>query len=163
VRENIDLVANLEESHLRAQTAGEHAADTIAGFAGTVTFVLLHLVVVIAWTAYNSGRFHVHVFDPFPFSILSLLITLEAVLLTTFVLIKQRRMARQADRRSHLNLQVTLLTERETTKILQMLTRISERLGMDVHELDHEVRELANHTAIDEVAADIHARLPADP
>ena len=70
-------------------------------------------------------------FDPFPYPLLSSITSLEAVLLTAFVLIKQNRMAMIADRRDHLDLQVNLLTEREATQIIQMLDRLSTHFGVD--------------------------------
>ncbi len=98
-------------------------------------------------------------FDPYPFQLLCMLVSLEGVLLSTFVLIKQNRMSLRADRRAHLDLQVNLLTEKEVTKVLQLLERVSARLGMEV---DTEARELGEVTALSELAEELEQKLPEE-
>ena len=98
-------------------------------------------------------------FDPFPYPLLSSITSLEAVLLTAFVLIKQNRMAVIADRRDHLDLQVNLLTEREATQIIQMLDRLSTHFGVDQHH-DADARELGWHVAVEHLVEEVHSRLP---
>ena len=116
VAENIDKVAQVEDDALRPRSRREAITEAIAGFAGTIYFVMLQLAVSIGWILCNAGVIPVvKPFDPFPFPLLSSTTSLEAVLLTAFVLIKQNRMSAVADRRDHLDLQVNLLTERETT------------------------------------------------
>jgi uncharacterized membrane protein len=91
------------------------------------------------WIAVNLGSLDfIPPFDPFPFPLLSVVLSGEAVLLTAFVLIRQNRMSRQADQRSHLDLQINLLAEKEATKIIQMLELAQ---GTAVEGLARELRE----------------------
>jgi uncharacterized membrane protein len=87
--------------------------------------VIIHLLVFCFWFLANTGKLPgIKPFDPFPFGILTLIVSSEGVLLAIFVLITQNRMSRDADRRAHLDLQVNLLTEQTATKILQILDRM---------------------------------------
>jgi uncharacterized membrane protein len=160
VLDNIQAITALEEQQERGRTLSDRIADAIASFAGTVIFVLLHLVWFGLWAAINLGLLGVApAFDPYPFQLLCMLVSLEGVLLSTFVLIKQNRMSNRADRRAHLDLQINLLTEKEVTKVIQMLERISDHLGLTDHG-DAETRELGQETAVDELARELDQRLP---
>jgi uncharacterized membrane protein len=90
--------------------------------------------------------------DPYPYSLLSGFFSLEGVLLTAFVLIRQNRMNRKADRRNHLDLQINLLSEKEITKVLQMLERLSEKMGAKHDVVDAESEELSQITAVEGLA-----------
>jgi uncharacterized membrane protein len=94
-----------------------------------------------------------------PFSLLSGLLSLEGVLLSAFVLIRQNRMSLIADRRSHLDLQISLLSEKQTTKIIQMLARMSGQMGMEHHVTDQETRELGEATAVESLAQELRDKL----
>ena len=159
VLDNIQAIIALEEDQERGRSLSDRVADAIATFAGTVVFVLLHLAWFGLWAAINLGLITaVPPFDPYPFQLLCMLVSLEGVLLSTFVLIKQNRMSNRADRRAHLDLQVNLLTEKEVTKVIQLLERVSAHLG--VAGGDAETRELGQETAVDELARELEERLP---
>lgn len=129
VVENIEAILRMENTSLRSRRFADRLADTIAGFTGTIWFVVLHLVWFGLWVVINTGVLRlVRPFDPYPFQLLAMIVSLEAVLLSTFVLIKQNRMGYLSDRRAHLDLQINLLAEREITKVLQMAEQIAERL-----------------------------------
>jgi len=100
----------------------------------------------------------VQAFDPFPFGILALVISSESVVLTIFVLISQNRMARQAEKRSHLDLQVGMLAEQELTAMLQMQHKICQRLGIE--SAKHELKGLSDATDVGKLASDLDDRLP---
>ena len=102
-------------------------------------------------------RWHV----PYPFSFLTLIVSLEAIILSLFVLISQNRMSREADRRAHRDLQVNLLAEQENTKALEMLHRIAQQLGLEIPRED-EVHGLIEKTDIDRLASELDERLPKD-
>jgi uncharacterized membrane protein len=107
---NIAAIARLEEEALDRRTPTEHVSDAIVKFIGSVKLLVLHLILVAVWSTVNLNLIPgVKAFDPFPFGILALFISSESVFLTIFVLISQNRMARQAERRSHLDLQVGML------------------------------------------------------
>lgn len=158
VSENIETILRLEGAALQRRTTADRVTDAIAGFAGTIGFVLLHLAWFGGWVAVNLGLIAgVPVFDPYPFSFLCMIVALESVLLTTFVLIKQNRMGYLSDRRPHLDLQVNLLTEREVTRLLQVTERLARRL-----EVDHEsvaLPELSYPTEVERVVEALDRRL----
>ncbi|MBI2801109.1 MAG: DUF1003 domain-containing protein [Gammaproteobacteria bacterium] len=113
-------------------TPGERVAKFIAAFCGSVNFVWLHVAWFGAWIILNlSSLFPFHP-DPFPFTFLTLVVSLEAIFLSAFILISQNRETRIAERRSRLDLQINLLTEQENTTMLKMLVRIAEKIGADV-------------------------------
>ncbi len=157
---NIEAVARLREAAARQRSGADRIADAIADFAGTIAFVLLHLVWFVLWAVVNVGLIPgVPPFDPYPFQLLTMMVSMEGVLLATFVLIKQNRMTQMTDQRDHLDLQINLLSERETTKIIQMLARISAHFGIAEQVVDAETEELAETTAIEGVARTVEKKL----
>ena len=162
VLENIEAIIDLEERQDQERTLSDRVADLIATFAGTVLFVLVHLVWFGLWAAINLGWIKlIPAFDPYPFQLLCMLVSLEGVLLSTFVLIKQNRMSKRADRRAHLDLQVNLLTEKEVTKVIQLLQRMSQHMGME-DGVDGETRELGQMTAVTDLARELNQKLPEE-
>jgi uncharacterized membrane protein len=91
---------------------------------------------------------------------LALVISSESVLLTIFVLISQNRMARQAERRSHLDLQVGMLAEQELTTVLQMQHKICQRLGIDVESAEQDLKGFSDATDVNKLASDLEDKLP---
>jgi uncharacterized membrane protein len=162
VRDNIQTIIRLEEEQNRERSLGDRIGDAIGTFAGTVTFVVLHLALFACWAVAGTGAFGLPKFDPYPFPLLCMIVSMEGVLLSTFVLIKQNRMSTRADRRNHLDLQVNLLTEKEVTKVIQMLGVISAHLGVEAQAVDAETRELGRVTAVGELAHELKATLPED-
>lgn len=161
IRRNIEAVAKMEDEFMRNRSTADCIADFIARFSGSVAFVLLHLVVYSLWILVNLQIIPgVRLFDPYPFMLLSMVVSLEAIFLSTFVLMAQNRMARRGDQREHLDLQINLLAEREMTLVLQMLQRMSTRLG--VHQSTEEFRELSEETSIEDLAGELRARLPEE-
>jgi uncharacterized membrane protein len=145
VTENIETILRLENTELQRRTWADTVADAIAEFTGSMSFVVLHLAWFGAWAAWNTGLLPFGgPFDPFPFQLLAVIVSLEGVLLVTFVLIKQNRMAYLSDRRAHLDLQINLLAEREVTQVLRLLQRVAGRLevmdGTDVAHLTNDTR-----------------------
>jgi uncharacterized membrane protein len=159
IERNIKTIAKLEESFARDRSRADRVADWIGDFCGSLTFVLIHVLLYGAWILVNMGVLPgLRRFDPFPFLLLSVVVSLEAIFLSTFVLIKQNRMSKRTDQRAHLDLQINLLSEREMTLALQMLRRISARLG--VHEPGEEVEELSKMTSISALAQEVQEKLP---
>ena len=108
-------------------------------------FVYLHAIFFAVWIVMNVGENHnvfgFKPFDPYPFQLLTLIVSLEAIFLSTFVLISQNRMGAQADKRAELDLHVGLLSEHEITRMLKMLDAIQDKLGIENDE-DSELAEL---------------------
>ena len=161
VARNIKEVVRLEEEAARRRPPSSRVADLVAGFAGKLRFGLLHAALIAAWAAVNAGLVPgVPAFDPYPFGLLGMLFSLERVLLASFVLMKQNRMSALAEQRSHLDLQISLLAEQEVTKLIQMLERVSARLGIEGEVVDAEAREMGETTAVGGLARRLKDRLP---
>jgi uncharacterized membrane protein len=159
IKENIDAIVRLEESFVQRRRLPERIADLIGNFAGSFVFVVLHVVFYGVWILINLGLIPpLARFDPFPFMLLNVLVSLEAIFLATFVLIKQNRMSKRADQRAHLDLQINLLAEREMTLMLQMLQRICTRLGVRMQ--DQEIEDLAAETSVEALAQQLQEKLP---
>jgi uncharacterized membrane protein len=158
---NIEAIAKLEHEALQRRTLTERVSDSVTKFIGSVAFLLLQLLVVLPWIAINLKLVPaVKPFDPFPFGILALVVSSESVLLTIFVLISQNRMTRQAERRSHLDLQVGMLAEQELTTLLQMQQKICQRLGIDVEAAKHELKGFSDATDVGKLASELDNKLP---
>jgi uncharacterized membrane protein len=161
---NIQTVANLERRFLDERTWLDKLADAIGGFSGSIYFVLLHVVGLSVWFLINTGHFFgVRKFDPFPFILLAMVVSVEAVLLSTFVLMKQNRMAERAEQRDHLNLQIDLLAEEEITKMLQMQRLICERLGITEAFEDPVAQEMSKSTSVKTLAQELREKLSKEP
>jgi uncharacterized membrane protein len=125
--QNVKAIVELENAARANCSFSQRAAQRIAAFCGSMTFVWIHIAWFGAWIAFNTlpGLKHL---DPFPYTFLTLLVSLEAIFLSTFILISQNEETRVADRRNALDLQINLLTEQENTKMLQVLARIARKL-----------------------------------
>jgi uncharacterized membrane protein len=157
IRQNIEAVRKMEEEFANKRTRSDRIADVIGGFSGTLSFVVIHAVVIGGWLLWNSLP-GVPKFDPFPYMLLSLLVSVEAIFLSTFVLMKQNRMSKREDLRAHLDLQINLLSEREMTLVLQLLQRISTRLGVRLS--TNEIEQLTEETSVENLAAQLRETLP---
>jgi uncharacterized membrane protein len=158
---NIEAIARLEHEALYRRSATERASDAIVKFCGSVRFLLIQLFVVAVWIGVNLNLLPgVQPFDPFPFGVLALVVSAEAALLTIFVLVSQNRMTRQAEKRSHLDLQISMLAEQELTTLLQMQRKVCEKLGIDIGESEHELEKFADATDVNQLASDLEENLP---
>jgi uncharacterized membrane protein len=158
---NIAAIAKLEEEALGRRTRTERQSDTIVRFIGSPKFLLLHVILVAAWITANLNLIPgVNAFDPFPFGILALFVSSESVFLTIFVLISQNRMARQAERRAHLDLQVGMLAEQELTMMLQMLQKLCQHSGIDMKSTVQKVQGFSETTDVQKLASELEEKLP---
>ena len=161
VESNIRCVADLEQSFQEKRSPVDRIADAIGDFSGSMAFVGLHVLWFVLWFLINAGAIpRVPRFDPYPFILLAMIVSVEGVLLSTFVLMKQNRMQQRSDARNHLNLQIDLLAEKEVTKSLQLLQAICRRLEIPETEQDGELDEMTHITSVDMVAERIQADLP---
>lgn len=163
IAENIEAIVQAEEQAVGRRSRPEAIMEAIGGWVGTIWFVLVHAGVIAIWALVNSGLFPgLPRIDPYPYGLLSTVVSVEAVLLVAFVLSKQNRMSSLADRRAHLALQVNLLTERETSKALQLLQKLCEQQGIQEGARDREARELAQPTQVEHFVDELSKRLPSD-
>jgi uncharacterized membrane protein len=153
VRANVRRIADLEEAAREARTLTDRFVDTISTFCGSLAFVYVHAIWFGVWIAVNLSPLRGLHFDPYPFGLLTMVVSLEAIFLSTFILITQNRQSQMADRRNHLDLQINLLAEQENTKMLSMLEAIHKRLG--IRQEDPEVAVLEQATKPEKVVKEI--------
>ncbi len=162
-KKNIEAIARFEQELDNRRSTVERVGDGIAGFFGSLWFIAAHAIAVIAWVLINFRvMFDVEPFDPYPFPLLSLVVGIEFILLTTFVLMNQNLQSRRQEKWGHLTLQISLLTEQEVTKNMQMLHKICQHIGVR-EELgeDLESKDMAQNTPLNELVEEIEkAREP---
>ena len=155
VHRNISALMEVRQRQEQQRTIADRIADAITSFAGTIWFALLHLLLFGGWILINAGWVRgVKPFDPFPFVMLAMIASVEAIFLATFILISQNRMQRLADRRAELDLQISLLTEHELTRAIQLLDAMSRRLG-GTRPPEEELRELEKDVSPQKVVEEI--------
>lgn len=131
VQRNIQALVDERRKADARMSRQERIAARITAFTGSMTFVYLHAVGFGGWILLNVGLIPgVKPFDPFPFVMLAMWASVEAIFLSTFVLISQNRMAELADRRADLDLQVSLLAEHEITRLIHLVDELSRNLGV---------------------------------
>lgn len=158
---NVEVIARLEQQALHERSAGEKFSDEITRLTGNIFFVAFHVLLFGVWAVWNTGLIPgVTPFDPFPFGILTLIVSSEGVFLALFILISQNRMSRQADRRAHLALQVSMLAEQELTTLLRMQKRMSEHLGVRSDEIHVEAERMMTNTDVESIVQGLEERLP---
>ena len=133
---NIRSILQAERARRRRKPFAYRLVERIARFCGTMTFLWINVGWFIAWVAVNV---FLQPFDPYPFTLLLLLVSLEAILLSVLILISQNLSAAENERRHHLDLQINLLNEREMTALLRLTMAMATRLGID----ESQVREVA--------------------
>lgn len=162
-QEHVQLIARHEEEFVARRTPSERAGDVIAAFAGSLTFVVLHLLFFGCWVAVNTLNVaHIHHFDPPPFSLLGTILALEAILLAAFILMRQSRTNRRSEERDHLMLQILLLAEKELTAVVGMERQIAEGMGLHQVAKDAAIEQYSQDTSIDEIAQSIQENVPTE-
>ena len=159
-KQNVQTVAQLEESSKAKRTRADRIAGAIAQFCGSMTFVWVHVFCFGGWIIINLIPGITHI-DPFSFQLLSVITGLEAIFLSTFILINQNYETRVSERRNHLILQLSLLSEQENTKMLTMLMRIGEKVGAQVDD-DPTVQVLEQATRPEKVDKQIEEVIKLD-
>jgi uncharacterized membrane protein len=150
VQRNVQTIADLEAKSSAERRPLDRLSDRVSEFAGSPWFLLIHLLWFVAWTVANTlARKPV---DPYPFTFLTLLVSLEAIFLTSFVLISQNHMEALAHRRAALDLQIDLLAEQEMTSVLRTVTAIATHLGLSSECSGEDTHELTERTDIAAVA-----------
>jgi len=132
---NVLKVVEIEKAQKQNRTFGEKLSETIALFCGSMTFVYVHVAWFGGWILFNSVLPFQH-FDPFPFTFLTLVVSLEAIFLSTFILISQNHETRLTERRNHLDLQINMMAEQENTKLLELVEAIAKKVGVSFKKAD---------------------------
>jgi uncharacterized membrane protein len=154
---NIAALAERRRAEQARAPLQARVADAVTRFTGSLWFVYLHLVLVALWVAVNVGAMPgVARFDP-SFVILATVASVEAIFLSTFVLISQNRMQADADRRADLDLHISLLTEHELTKLATVVGAIAEKVGVEMHRANN-VQEIEKDIDPERVLDELEAR-----
>ncbi len=146
VYRNIHALLEVRKEFERRKRRQDRVADAITAFAGSMGFVYVHILVYGGWIVINLGLIPgIKAFDPFPFVMLAMIASVEAIFLSTFILISQNRMTELADQRADLDLQISLLAEHEVTRLIHMTDAIARHLKVptelaDMEELKKDVR-----------------------
>jgi uncharacterized membrane protein len=156
LKRNIEALAERRSLEEKQATLEEKIAEAITSFTGSMRFVYLHLAIYGGWILANVGLLPgVPRFDP-TFVVLAMIASVEAIFLSTFVLISQNRMAAAANKRADLDLQISLLAEHELTKVAEMVSAIADRLNarpIDEAEVEEIKRDVEPEVVLDEIEA----------
>ena len=156
---NVAEIARLEEAEARKLTLSSRISLAITEVVGTFTSAIAHAAALATWCAWNTAGPEALRFDPYPFGLLTMIVSMEGVVLAIFVLTAQNRMSVQSDQRDHLDLQVSLLAEQEMTMVLRMLGRISDHLGIRPDDREQtEAREMMEGTNIYELMEELRKK-----
>lgn len=153
---NIEAIVRRRKAEEAAQPRAERVAAAVTRFAGSLKFVYLHLVFFGCWIIVNLPGVPLPKFDP-TLVTLAMWASVEAIFLSTFVLITQNRSSALADRRDDLNLQISLLAEHEVTRLIQLVTAIAQKLEISEGanpELEELKRDVAPEKVLDSISAE---------
>jgi uncharacterized membrane protein len=155
VHRNIAALAEVRRREDERRTLSDRVADGVTHFAGSMWSVAFHAVLFGGWLIVNLGWVpRVRPFDPFPFVMLAMIASVEAIFLSTFILVSQNRMQKLADRRAELDVQVSLLTEHELTRAIHLLDEIARTMNVR-RPPDPELREIKQDVAPEKVVEEI--------
>ncbi|MBN3872671.1 MAG: DUF1003 domain-containing protein [Nostoc sp.] len=154
IERNIRTIIRLRIKAANKRNLQDRIADAITSFSGHIVFVYVHIVWFGVWIIVNTGKLGVHPFDPFPYGLLTMVVSLEAIFLSTFVLISQNQLSEESEYRTNLNLQIGLLTEHEVTRVLQMLDAIQDKMGIE-NDQDSDLADLEMETKPEDVLSEI--------
>jgi uncharacterized membrane protein len=157
VAQTIEQNVATEQRDRRAMSWSERLADRITGFSGSMLFFYLNALWFAIWIPLNLGWLGLEPFDPFPFGLLTMVVSLEAICLATFVLISQNRQAALADTCAKVDLQVDLLAEQEVTPLMELLLPIHQHLGLPAP-TDPGLRVMRRRPDIEQVLDEIDRR-----
>jgi uncharacterized membrane protein len=147
----LDRIHGYQAKHNLRKTSAERIADKVTDFTGSVAFLVINALWFLVWIVINLNLFpSIKAFDPFPFSFLTMIVSLEAIFLSIFVLVSQNRQSKIADLRQEIDLQINMISEEEITKVMQMLAAIYKKVGHK-EERDPEILEMMKPLNIDEI------------
>lgn len=142
VHRNIDALLNRHADEEAKKKFEDKLADSVTRFSGSMLFVYIHLTLFGIWIAWNTGLLGLKPFDS-SLVILAMEASVEAIFLSTFVLISQNRANKKADKRADLNLQISLLAEHEITRLITLNSAMARKMGLENSFDDEEIAELS--------------------
>ena len=158
LEDNIERLAARQRNATADAPLSDRLSDAITNFAGSMLFVAIHLCLFGGWIMVNLGWLPIEPFDP-SFVVLAMIASVEAIFLSTFVLISQNRMAAAADRRADLDLHINLLAEHELSQLAALVAQIAEKIGVEADRED--LREIEEDISAERVLDAIEAATPS--
>lgn len=164
LEESRDIIRSLKARQDEKRTRAEKMADFMTSLFGSIPFLLLNVVWFVTWFILNLNLIPgIKPFDPFPFGLLTMIVSLEAIVLAIFVLISQNRSSKIADLREEIDLQVDMLTERELTKLMHLVCTIAEKQGINTAS-DQELQTMLEPTSMSKIEHALEQQvIGADP
>jgi uncharacterized membrane protein len=156
IQRNIRKIIRIRQKASHEQGVQDRIANGMTYFCGSMTFFYVHITWFLFWFVLNTGHLGIEPFDPYPYGFLTMVVSLEAIFLATFVLISQNLLSREAERLADLSLHTGLLTEHELTRVLQMLRSIQDKIGIsNDEEVDRADADLVMETRLEDVLSEI--------
>ncbi len=137
----------------------ERVADVMTKWFGSITFLMLNAIVFTGWIMINTGKIKdMEIFDPFPFSLLTTIVSLEAIMLAIIVLISQNRAGKVADLREEVDLHIDIISEQEITKILELIVQLAKKENIDLSR-DRSLRYMLRQINTDKIEAVLETQI----
>jgi len=156
---NVAIIAEMERAEANVRSRGERVADRIATWVGSWTFIIAQTFILVLWIILNWIAWTNH-WDPYPFILLNLALSFQSAYAAPILMISQNRQAKLNERRNHLDLQINMLAEQETTEILRLLRLLCEHSGLRLTEVDNR-RGLEEETRHAEIVKQIQGEIEA--
>jgi len=142
VGQNIDALIRMRQTHEKEKSRQDRFVDRLTRFAGSMKFVYFNLLLYGSWLALNLGWIKgFKRFDAHPFVDLALLASIEAIFLSTFILISQNRIQILSEKRADLDLQINLLSEHEITRVIELVDQIARKLDIEPGSIVRDFKE----------------------
>ena len=156
-RQNVAIIAEMERASSQARTPYDRLAEWLANLVGSWTFLIVQSLILVTWLTLNIVMWIRH-WDPYPFILLNLALSVMSAYAAPVLMISQNRQAKLNERRNHLDLQINMLAEQETTEILRLLRLLCEKSGVELTK-DNNVRAFEEETKHVEIVRQIQAEI----
>jgi uncharacterized membrane protein len=163
IKKSRKIIKSFKAKADKKRSLTEKFADWMTGTFGTAHFLFINVVFFIVWLAINNSLIPgIPVFDPFPHGYLTTLVSLEAIILAIFVLIAQNRQSKVDELREEVNYQLGIISEKEITKVLTLLTKIAEKQKIDISK-DEVLEEMLQPTNTDNIEKALERQMGGTP
>jgi uncharacterized membrane protein len=154
---NVAIIAEMEKAASQVRTRGERLAEWLASLVGSWTFLIVQTVILLSWLTLNIAMWIGH-WDPYPFILLNLALSFQSAYAAPILMISQNRQAKLSERRNHLDLQINMLAEQETTEVLRLLRLLCQKSGVGLA-TDGNARAFEEETSHAEIVRQIQGEI----
>jgi uncharacterized membrane protein len=154
---NVAIIAEMEKAASQARTRGERLAEWLATLVGSWTFLIVQTLILLSWLTLNIAMWISH-WDPYPFILLNLALSFQSAYSAPILMISQNRQAKLSERRNHLDLQINMLAEQESTEILRLLRLLCQESGVPLG-ADGDARAFEEETSHAEIVRQIQGEI----